>query len=143
MTLVSRGGYTLVHKHVYRVFCTVLGLQFACTCYPNLVHAFLACMCASCTRLVHTLELCMVGLMSPILCAHAGLHVCEMKNVLCHALAACVFFKLSCTIHGENDLTSHKNDLTSHVLDNMILTPAVLVNNRPRIQHKITMACSL
>ena len=43
------------------------------------------------TRLVHTRELCTVGLMSSILRAHAGLHACEMKNVLCRALAACVF----------------------------------------------------
>ena len=69
----------------------VLGLQFACMCNPNLACAFFKCMRASCTPLVHTQELCMVGLTSPILRAHAGLHTCEMKNVLCHALAARVF----------------------------------------------------
>ena len=81
---MSRGGYTLVHEHVYRVYSTVLGLQFACMRNPNLA-------CASCTRLVHARELCMVDLTSSILCAHACLHVCEMKNMFCQAHAARMF----------------------------------------------------
>ena len=85
------GGYILVHKHVYRVYSTVFGLQFACTCNPYLACAFLTCTCTSCTRLVCTRELCTAGLMSPILHAHAGLHVCEMKNMSCYALASLVF----------------------------------------------------
>ena len=89
MSCITR-GYTLVHKHVYRVYSAVLGLQFACTCNPSLAHAFVTCTLTSCTGLVRTRELCMVGLTSPILHAHAGLHVCEMKNVLCRAFSACV-----------------------------------------------------
>ena len=89
--MYDEGGYILVHKHVYRVYSAVFGLQFACTCDPNLACAFLTCTCALCTRLVCTRELCTAGLMSPILHAHTGLHVCEMKNVSCRALAACVF----------------------------------------------------
>ena len=54
LCLVSGGGYTLVNKHVYRVYSAVLGLQFACTCNQNLVCAFLTSTCALCTRLVHT-----------------------------------------------------------------------------------------
>ena len=44
---------------------------------------------------------CTVGLTSPILRAHAGLHACEMKNLSCRALSACgaVKFKLSCTVY--------------------------------------------
>ena len=89
--MYDEGGYILVHKHVYRVYSAVFGLQFTCTCDPNLACAFLICTCASCTRLVCTRELCMAALMSPILHAHAGLHVCEMKNMSCRALAARVF----------------------------------------------------
>ena len=87
-------GYTLVHEHVYRVYSTVLGLQFACMRNPNLVCAFLTCMCASCTRLVCTRDLCTLGSTSSILRAHEGLHTCEMKNVLCQAHAARVFCKV-------------------------------------------------
>ena len=86
--MYDEGGYILVHKHVYRVYSAVFGLQFACTCDPNLAYAFLTCTCALCTRLVCTRELCTAGLMSPILHAH---DVCEMKNVSCGALAARVF----------------------------------------------------
>ena len=86
-----RGGYTLVHKHVNRVYSAVLGLQFAYTRNPNLACTFLTCTRASCARLVCTRELCKVGLTSPIFHAHAGLHACEMKNVSCRALAARVF----------------------------------------------------
>ena len=50
--MYDEGGYILVHKHVYRVYSAVFGLQFACTCNPNLGCAFLTCTCASCTRLV-------------------------------------------------------------------------------------------
>ena len=94
-------GYTLVHKHVYRVYSTVLGLQFACTCNPNLACTLLTCMRASCTCLVHTRELCTVNLTSPILHAHAGLHTCEMKKCcvmpLLHAYS--IKFKLICTVY--------------------------------------------
>ena len=90
MSCITR-GYTLVHKHVYRVYFTVLDLQITCTRNPNLVCVFLTYTLASCTHLVHTQELCTVGLTSPISRAHTGLHACEMKNVLCHALAAHVF----------------------------------------------------
>ena len=72
-----KGGYILVHKHVYRVYSTVFGLQFACTCNANLACAFLTYTCASCTRLVCTRELCTTALMSPIL----------------HALQACMHVK--------------------------------------------------
>ena len=89
--MYHEGGYILVHKHVYRVYSTVFGLQFACTCNPNLACVFLTCTCASFTHLVCTRELCTAALMSPILHAHAGLHACEMKKVSCRALAACVF----------------------------------------------------
>ena len=89
--MYDEGGYILVHKHVCRVYSAVFGLQFACTCDPNLACAFLTCTCASYIRLVCIRELCTAVLMSPILHAHAGLHVCEMKNVSCGALAACVF----------------------------------------------------
>ena len=90
MSCIMR-GYTLVHKHVYRFYSAVLGLQFACMCNPNLAYAFLTCTRASCTRLVRTQELCTVGLKSSTLRAHEGLHVCEIKNVSCRALAARVF----------------------------------------------------
>ena len=63
-------------------------------CNPNLVCAFLTCTRASLTRVVHTQELCTVGLTSPVLCAHVGLHACEMKNVSCHAFAARVFYQV-------------------------------------------------
>ena len=92
--MYHEGGYILVHKHVYRVYSAVFGLQFACTCNPNLACALLTCTCVSCTRLVCTRELCAAALMSPILHAHAGLHACEMKNVSCHALAARVFYQV-------------------------------------------------
>ena len=97
--MYDEGGYILVHKHVYIVDSAVFGLQFACTCDPNLVCVFLTCTCASCTRLVCTRELCKAALMSPTLHAHAGLHVCERKNMSCGVplLHACsVKFKLSC-----------------------------------------------
>ena len=86
--MYHEGGYTLVHEHVYRVYSAVLGLQFACTRNPNLVHAFLTC-----THLVRTpsRKLCIVGLTLPILRAHAGLQVCEMKNMSCQAHAARMF----------------------------------------------------
>ena len=86
-------GYPLVHKHVYRFYSAVLGLQFACTHNPNLECAFLTCTRASCTCLVHTRELCTVGLTSSTLRVHEGLprDMCEMKNVACRALAARVF----------------------------------------------------
>ena len=84
--MYHEGGYILVHKHVYRVYFAVFCLQFACMCNPNLACAFLTCTCLVCTR-----ELCTAALMSPILHAHASLHVCEMKNVSCCALAARVF----------------------------------------------------
>ena len=71
--MYHEGGYILVHKHVYRVYSAVFGLQFACTCNPNLACAFLTC-----TRLLCARELCTAALMSPILHTHAGLHVCEM-----------------------------------------------------------------
>ena len=71
--------------------CAVLGLQFACMHNPNLACAFLTCTHALCTRLVCTQELCTVGLTSPILHAHTGLHACEMKNLSCCALAARMF----------------------------------------------------
>ena len=90
MSCITR-GYTLVHKHVYRFYSAVLGLQFACTHNPNLACAFLKCTGASCTRLVPTQELCTVGLTSSTLRAHEGLYACEMKNVLCCAFAAHVF----------------------------------------------------
>ena len=61
--MYDEGGYILVHKHVYIVDSAVFGLQFACTCDPNLVCAFLTCTCASCTRLVCTRELCTAALM--------------------------------------------------------------------------------
>ena len=93
--MYHKWGYILVNKHVSRVYSTVLGLQFACTRNPNLACAFLTCTCASCTRLVRTRELCMVGLMSSIMRAHTGLHACEMKNVSCRALAASVLCQLS------------------------------------------------
>ena len=83
--MYHKGGYILVHKHVYRVYSAVFGLQFACTCNPNLACVFLTCTCASCTCLVCTRGLCTAGLTSPIL------HVCEIKNVSCVALAARVF----------------------------------------------------
>ena len=89
--MYHEGGYTLVHEHVYRVYSAVLSLQFERTCNPNLACAFLTCTHASCTRLVYTQELCMIGLTSSILHAHACLHECEMKNVLCQARAAHVF----------------------------------------------------
>ena len=84
-------GYTLVHKHVYRFYSAVLGLQFASMRNPNLACAFLTCTRASCTHLVYTREFCTVGLTSSTLHAHEDLHACEMKNVSCCALAACVF----------------------------------------------------
>ena len=89
--MYDEGVYILVHKHVYRVDSAVFGLQFACTCDPNLACAFLTCTCASCTRLLCIRELCTSALISPIFHAHAGLHVCEMKNVSCGALVARVF----------------------------------------------------
>ena len=89
--MYDEGVYILVHKHVYRVDSAVFGLQFACTCDPNLATAFLTCTCASYTRLVCIRELYTTALMSPILHAHAGLHECEMKNVSCRALAARLF----------------------------------------------------
>ena len=76
------------------MFSSVLGLQFACTRNPNLVCAFLTCTRASCTRLVHIREQCMVGLTSSTLRAYEGLHACEMKNVSCRALAARVFCQI-------------------------------------------------
>ena len=79
-------GYTFVHKHGYRFYSAVLGLQFVCMHNPNLACAFLTC-----TRLVRTQEQCTVGLTSSTLRAHEGLHACEMKNVSCRALAARVF----------------------------------------------------
>ena len=78
----------------------VLGLQFAYTHNLNLAYAFLMCTHASCTCLVRTQELCMIGLTSPILRSHASLHACEIKT--CHVvplLYVCsVKFKLSCTV---------------------------------------------
>ena len=50
--------------------------------------------------LVHTRELCVVGLLSSVLHAHACLHACEMK--MCHVEpmlhTSSVKFKLTCTI---------------------------------------------
>ena len=83
--MYHEGGYILVHKHVYRVYSAVFGLQFACMCNSNLACVFLTCTCASCTRLVCTRELCTAGLKSAIL------HECEMKNMSCRAIAARVF----------------------------------------------------
>ena len=48
--MYHKGGYTLVHKHVYRVYSAVLCLQIACMHNPNSVCAFLTCTCTS----VHT-----------------------------------------------------------------------------------------
>ena len=77
-------GYTFVHKHVYRFYSAVLGLQFTCMCNQNLA-------CAWCTHLVRTREQCTVGLTSSTLRVHEGLCACEMKNVSCRAHAARVF----------------------------------------------------
>ena len=76
--MYDEGGYILVHKHFYRVYSAVFSLHFACTCDPNSICAFLTCTCASCTCLVCTRELRTAALMSQILHALAGLHVCEM-----------------------------------------------------------------
>ena len=80
-------GYTLVHKHVYRVYSAVLGSQFACTHNPTL-----ACVPDMHTCIMHTSSVYTRALHgrfdTPILRAHAGLHASEMKNVLCRALAA-------------------------------------------------------
>ena len=53
------------------------------------------CICKlSCAHLVCTRELCTIGLMSSILCAHTCLHACKIKYVSCQS----VKFKLSCAV---------------------------------------------
>ena len=56
-------------------------------CKPDLAYTYLTCTRASATRLAHTRVLCTRVSTSSILRAHACLHVCEMKNVLCRVHA--------------------------------------------------------